>query len=637
MGIFVFLFPFQFFMLYYIFRGERIMFYGYARVSTVHQSDVSIEAQLEFLKAEADRVGEEFTPVSEKFSGTKFETRSEFSKLINKIQKGDTFGCYDTSRFGRDTGENLNYFKILAEKEVKFYCDHRYINYNSATDRMIFSTSSTYATYHRDLQMEKVSLSNVKKRKEGDTWLRGDVFGYYKIKIRKNRLIEINENQAHWIKYIFEETAKGKSVYTLAQELKDVTFPDIHRVIKDRGEIDFRLTDRFIRRLIYRPIYMGYSLKKSWKELGWTRNNRHEINTVIPITHEQLKEQLVKNVHYPPIVSEDLWWQVFDITRKSTRTHATQFEYRKSPYELTGIFRCPVCHAGYVHSTVKKGKTPHEIYTICVHNKGCEEKKYISIRKEVAEYLMRTSFFLTFLDTKHVGELLNEKKALLTQDIKDIEEQKKEIQKRIGEIDKEMDRIIDKLLNDENLNAGIKKKANLKYEELQKKKEEEEEKLKLANSLVSMKMGEFDDILKEESEDLIDNFIHEDEEGRRNIYARYCTATLTKQKLEITYTNGMRFVITTHSTFNKKDKTPFPFQMYYFEELLDTGNIYPIAQKITFDPIEETDLFTKKYNDENDKLAEKVMSLVNEAIENTSEVPRKKFNSDGKLIEDSPI
>lgn len=245
---------------------------------------------------------------------------------------------------------------------------------------------------------------------------------------------------------------------------------------------------------------------------------------------------------------------------------------------------------------------------------------------------MRGSFFLTFLDTKHIGELLNEKKALLTQDIKDLEEQRKGIQKELDNIEKEMDEVY-QMVKDKKLTAGLRKRANKDYEELEKKKEGKEEELKNANSLVSIKMGEFDDILKEESEDLIDKFIHEDEEGRRSIYARYCSATLTKQRLEITYTNGMRFVVTTHSTFNKKDSKPFPFQMYYFEELLDSGSIYPITRKLTFDHIEETDLFTKKYNDENDKLAEKVMSLINEAIENTVELPRKRYGSDGRLIE----
>ena len=606
------------------------MFYGYARVSTVQQSDTSIEAQLETLKAEADRLGEEFTAVSEKVSGAKFEERSEFSKLIKKVQKGDTFGCYDTSRFGRETGENLDYFKILAEKEVKFYCDRRYMDYNNPDDKMLFSIHSAYATYQREIQRDKSIMSTKKNRSEGDSWLRGDLFGYDKSIIRGRKIVEINEHQAHWVRYIFEETAKGKSVYTLAQELKDVTFPEIHRVNKKK-EIDFRLTDRFIRRLIYRPIYMGYSYKKTWKELGWTNYGVHEINTVIPITHEQLEEQLVKNIHYEPIVSEELWWEVFDRVRRQTRTHATQYEFRKADYELTGVFRCPVCHAGYVHSNVKKGQ-PHEIYTISVHNKDCEEKKYISIRKEVAEYIMRGSFFLTFLDTKHIGELLNEKKALLTQDIKDLEEQRKGIQKELDNIEKEMDEVY-QMVKDKKLTAGLRKRANKDYEELEKKKEGKEEELKNANSLVSIKMGEFDDILKEESEDLIDKFIHEDEEGRRSIYAQYCSATLTKQRLEITYTNGMRFVVTTHSTFNKKDSKPFPFQMYYFEELLDSGSIYPITRKLTFDHIEETDLFTKKYNDENDKLAEKVMSLINEAIENTVELPRKRYGSDGRLIE----
>lgn len=612
-------------------KGDIFMFYGYARVSTRKQKDTSIEVQLEFLRREALSMGEEFTPVSEKVSGAEFETRSEFINLINKTQKGDIIGCYDVSRFGRETGKNLDYLESLNEKGVKFYNGVKFVDINNEDDKLMFSVSSAIATYQREIQRKKSMASTAVNREKGNVLLRGDVFGYQKSVIHGQKIITINEHQAHWIRYIFEETAKGKSVYTLAQELKDVTFPEIHRVNKKK-EIDFRLTDRFIRRLIYRPIYMGYSMKKTWKELGWTVNGRHEINTVIPITHEQLEEQLVKNNYYEPIISEELWWEVFDVVRRQTRTHATQFEYRKSNFELTGIFRCPTCNAGFVHSFVKRGQ-PHEIYTLTVHRDNCTNKSSSSIRKEVAEYIMRSSFFLTFLDSKHVGELLNEKKALLTQDIKDLEGQKEDIKKEITNIEEQMDKLVDKLLNDENINEGIKKRVNLKYEELQKQKDKKEEELKTANSLVSIKMGEFDDLLKEESENLIEKFIHEDEEGRRSIYARYCTATLTKHELVVKYANGMRFVINTHSTFNKKDNKPFPFKMYYFDELLDSGLIYPITQKLAFDHIKETDLFTKKYNDENDKLAEKVMSLVNDAVENTVELPRKRYGSDGRLIE----
>ena len=82
------------------------MYYGYARVSTVEQNDTSIEVQLEFLKHQAEEIGESFTPKYEKASGKDVEGRDVLKSLLLSLKYGDILGVYDNSRVGRNTEEN---------------------------------------------------------------------------------------------------------------------------------------------------------------------------------------------------------------------------------------------------------------------------------------------------------------------------------------------------------------------------------------------------------------------------------------------------------------------------------------------------------------------------------------------------
>lgn len=587
------------------------MFYGYARISTKKQKDTSIEVQLEYLRREAKNLGEDFTAVSEKVSGAEFEKRSEFIKIINDSVRGDIIGVYDTSRFGRETGSNLDYLEKIHKKGVRFFNGLKFVDFDNPEDKMMFTVSSAFATYQRDIQTKKSKASTTVSRENGNMTLRGDFFGYTMVKEKGVPKVSINERQAHYIRYIFEESVKGKSVYTLADELKDVTFEDSK----------VKLNDIFIRRLLFKPIYMGYYTKRPWKQIFVGYQGRTEINTVTPISHAQLEKELVKSNLYEPIVSPELWWRCFDNLRTTTRTHATQFEYRTTPYELTGILRCPYCKAGYVHNFVKK-KDIHEVYQISTHVKGCEHRFFTSIRKNVAEFIMRATFFLTFLDAIHVGKLLNERKALLTEGISELKKQEEEVAKRIQEYEKQIDSLIDDATRP-NVSEKIKERLYKKADDFQTEVEKLQSSLNSTSIAIREKECEFDELLKEESENVMETFIHQNEEGRRNLYAKYCYATYEKGKLNISYNNGKRFEITTHSCYRKDDKKNFPFKMYYHDELEATGSLNPALYTLKFDPIEDEDMFTQSYNKAMDKLAEQALQYTKEAYNNTIELPRK--------------
>jgi hypothetical protein len=108
--------------------GMENVFYGYARVSTIGQNDTSIEAQLEYLRLQAESLGIPFHPYSEKKSGKNLTDRDVLPMLIEKSREGDVLAVYDNSRLGRNTEENLNIVKLLHKKGVKVQINSKLVD-----------------------------------------------------------------------------------------------------------------------------------------------------------------------------------------------------------------------------------------------------------------------------------------------------------------------------------------------------------------------------------------------------------------------------------------------------------------------------------------------------------------------------
>lgn len=593
---------------------NQVMFYGYARVSTAQQNDTSIEVQLEKLKNVAESLNESFTPYYEKASGKSIDNRSVFSKLLSEVKEGDIIGVYDTSRFGRNLLENLQAINEITQKGVRIfdYSFNQFINPDDPTSYLNFSINSSIATFQRSMQLKKSREGMQKQRSNGDMYLRGDTFGYNYTIVKGKPVVSINEEEAKCVRYIFEESAKGKSVYKLEQELEHIQFKDS----------PFKLKQPFIRRMLFKPIYMGYYTEHPYSELGWNMKSVKGINTVSKITRSMLEKELIKSNFYEPIVSEELWWEVFEKAKTITRTHATQYEYRNTPYELTGIFRCPVCGNGYVHSYVKK-VTEYETYTIAVHKKDCTYKKYINLRKKFAEYMIRACFFLTYLDASHVGKMFEEKQLTLNNEIDEINSQINVIKAKYNELDKEMDNIAEQASTTKI--QRLRDKLESRGVEIDKEMTKLQKELDLHYKLIEERNEELDDLVKEKSEDLIEKFIHEDEEGRRNILINACYATVTRELIKVFFKNGIRFDVENHNLYNNKHSSgkPFPFIMYYNDEKILAGTFEPLLGRVNYNPVKSEDIFVESVNKANRELCNKVQSLVDEAIKNTREITRK--------------
>ena len=569
-------------------------YYGYARVSTENQHDTSIQVQLDFLRKRAAELGLEFIEVQEKKSGAKFGDRAEFNRIINESKSSDIIGVYDVSRFGRETGSNIDYIETLQQKDVQLDSNGRIIDYNNPSDKMMFALNSVFATYQRDIQRDK-SLKGIKQKKENGDWiLRGDLFGYDLSYSKGKPIITVNETEAHYIRLIYEEYSRGRSILSLSEEYKNHVFKDT----------SFSLTVSSISRILFKPIYMGYYTAHSLEDFDTSSKKARGYTRIARTPRNELEKDLVKSNYYAPIVSEELWWKVHETYRFLNRKHATQYAYRSTPYELTGIIKTSCCNMGFVHWNSKRGYIG-ELYKNARHRDNCTERIYKGVRKDIAECIMRMSFYITFTDYR-CGRFFEEKRAHYEKMIEDSIDYRKTVESRLKDAQKSKENLIS-YIERFGADESIYKKIQTINEEMISLNAE-------IKSLDDSRSALDDDIAeyaKISGEEIIEAFINAPTaEVRRNMYARYCTVSMSRDTMAIRYENGMEYTVLWHK-YRYTPNHPMSFTVSFRGEEVYEGTIEPIEKMISFKHMEETDGFRKQANAIADRKAIEIMSLLN--------------------------
>ena len=189
----------------------------------------SISAQRELLYSYV-RGHEEFADyeITEYFddgvSGTRFESRDSFSRMIDDA-KGGAFECLlvkDFSRFGRDYLEVGNYmefvFPLIGIRFISVndgYDSEKSVGLTGGMD--VAFKNLIYQLYSRDLS-RKVKTARRNRNLNGEYTGAFVAYGYRKDPANHHKLV-IDEEEAAVVRRIFEETAKGISGGDIARRL----------------------------------------------------------------------------------------------------------------------------------------------------------------------------------------------------------------------------------------------------------------------------------------------------------------------------------------------------------------------------------------------------------------------------------
>ena len=127
------------------------MIYGYARVSTAGQSkdgnSLSDQKQ-KLMEAGAQEIIEDHYP------GTTTQ-RPEFSKLINRLQPGDTLVVTKLDRFARSAGQGIQLIQELISRGVSVNVLNMGVMDNKPTSKLMITMMLAFAEFERDMIVER--------------------------------------------------------------------------------------------------------------------------------------------------------------------------------------------------------------------------------------------------------------------------------------------------------------------------------------------------------------------------------------------------------------------------------------------------------------------------------------------------
>lgn len=139
------------------------MIYGYARVSTTKQlkNGNSLTDQENTLR----KSGAEII-VSDDFTGTKMD-RPEFTKLINKLQTGDTLIVTKLDRLARTVVEGVSVIQDLVDRGVKVIILNMGEVSNTPTGKVTLAVMLAFAQFERDMIVERTQSGKAIARANG--------------------------------------------------------------------------------------------------------------------------------------------------------------------------------------------------------------------------------------------------------------------------------------------------------------------------------------------------------------------------------------------------------------------------------------------------------------------------------------
>ena len=132
------------------------MIYGYGRVSSTTryaggEDGNSLEAQEKKLKeAGCEEI------MLEAYTGTKME-RPKFTKLLNKLEQGDTLVVCKLDRFARTAAEGSLLVRDLVNRGIKVNILNMGIADNTPMGKLMVTVLLAFAEYERDMIIERLN------------------------------------------------------------------------------------------------------------------------------------------------------------------------------------------------------------------------------------------------------------------------------------------------------------------------------------------------------------------------------------------------------------------------------------------------------------------------------------------------
>lgn len=199
-------------------REERVA--AYCRVSTaITEQKESLQAQREhFEQVIAQRRDWIFAGIysDEGISGTKKETRPALQRLLQDCENGliDRIVTKSLSRFARNTADCLEMVRHLLDLGIPIYFEKEHLDTGRMENEFLLTLLGGLAE-DESRSMSKNIKWSIQRRMENGTYRSVTPYGYRQDKDGWH----IVEEEARWVRYMFEQAANGVNFQTIAESL----------------------------------------------------------------------------------------------------------------------------------------------------------------------------------------------------------------------------------------------------------------------------------------------------------------------------------------------------------------------------------------------------------------------------------
>lgn len=393
--------------------------FGYVRVSTGKQDELSPDSQAKLLKDYAKSHGYVVSKIFYEvgISGRKADKRPEFQKMIGLSKSSDhpadAILVWKYSRFARNQEESIVYKSLLKKKhnvDVISVSEPLVDGpFGSLIERIIEWMDEYYS-----VRLSGEVTRGMKEKAERGGYQARPPLGY-KIVTHKEPPVIVPE-EAEIVKLIFEKYAnENLGIFEIARLLNMHNFKTSHGKEFERRSIEY---------ILQNPTYCGM--------IRWNRTI-NESNEIRPES-----EWIVTDGEHPAIISKELFDKAQERYKREYRPRGAR---PVSTYKhwLSGVVKCPACGRTMTANTIRNNTRVYSHFRCYGYTKGkCMANNSISSIKLEPAVLESIK---TVLDNGKITYRKIEAKTDDTVDLKTI------LEDQIKKIDVKLQRIKEAYMN----------------------------------------------------------------------------------------------------------------------------------------------------------------------------------------------
>lgn len=393
--------------------------FGYVRVSTGKQDELSPDSQAKLLKDYAKSHGYVVSKIFYEvgISGRKADKRPEFQKMIGLAKSSDhpadAILVWKYSRFARNQEESIVYKSLLKKKhnvDVISVSEPLVDGpFGSLIERIIEWMDEYYS-----VRLSGEVTRGMKEKAERGGYQARPPLGYKIVTHREPPVIVPEE--AEIVKLIFEKYAnENLGIFEIARLLNMHNFKTSHGKEFERRSIEY---------ILQNPTYCGM--------IRWNRTI-NESNEIRPES-----EWIVTDGEHPAIISKELFDKAQERYKREYRPRGSR---PVSTYKhwLSGVVKCPACGRTMTANTIRNNTRVYSHFRCYGYTKGkCMANNSISSIKLEPAVLESIK---TVLDSSKITYRKIETKTDDTVDLKTI------LEDQIKKIDVKLQRIKEAYMN----------------------------------------------------------------------------------------------------------------------------------------------------------------------------------------------